>query len=97
MYTLVNAEEMNRKHPTTFHIEPRIDREALRVGDTVKMIFEYPSGGGDRMWVRVSEVLPGPRFKGILDNEAFFEGAPKLGDTVEFGPENITAIMDRPN
>lgn len=98
MYTLTDVEVMNRKHPSTFHIESRAEREALRVGDNVKLIFTYSSGHGDRMWVKISEVLPGPRFKGILDNDAFFEGeAPKCGDTIEFGPENIAGILDRPN
>ena len=98
MYTLSNVEDMNRKYPDTFHIESRTERESIRVDDFVKIHFNYPSGHCDRMWVKVSEVLPGPRFKGILDNDAFFEAeAPKCGDLVEFGPENIAAILDRPN
>jgi hypothetical protein len=98
MYTLVNAEERNAQYPTTFHIRSRADREDLRVTDFVKMIFEYPSGRSERMWVRILEVLPGPRFSGVLDNDPFYpDEAPKAGDTIEFGPENITAILDRPN
>jgi len=97
MYTLANVEEMNQKYPTTFHIVQRTEREALQVGDYVKLHFHYPSGSCDRMWVKVMEVLPGPRFKGTLDNVSFFVGAPECGELVEFGPENIATIMDRPS
>jgi hypothetical protein len=98
MYTLVNVEEMNRKYPSTFHISERAEREALRAEDYVKLHFNYHSGNCDRMWVKVLEVLPGPRFKGSLDNDPFFvDEAPKCGDLVEFGPENIATILDRPN
>jgi hypothetical protein len=98
MYTLSNVEEMNRKYPVTFHVAERTEREGVKVEDYVKLHFHYPSGNSERMWVKVLEILPGPRFKGTLDNDPFFEAeAPKCGESIEFGPENIATILDRPN
>jgi hypothetical protein len=60
-YTLGNGEEMHAKHPETFWMPPRKDREALKPGNMVKCMFiplKPIKGlpGGDRMWVTIKAV-----------------------------------------
>jgi hypothetical protein len=93
-YTLGNAEEKNRAHPTTFFIPSRELRDGLTVDTLVKLLFEGVDGRSERMWIKVTEVLSGPRFKGVLDNDALSPLLPKCGSIIEFGPENILSIYD---
>jgi|ERR1043166_1077438 hypothetical protein len=70
-YTLDNAAETHREFPATFEIPPQRERESLRVGDLVKLIFRIEFADEahvERMWVLVSEVRP-ESYVGVLDNE----------------------------
>jgi hypothetical protein len=93
-YTLGNAEEKNKAHPTTFFIPSWELRDGVTVGTLVKLLFEGVDGRSERMWVKVTEVLSGPQFKGVLDNDALSPHLPKCGSVIEFGPENILSIYD---
>jgi len=63
----VNAREMSRQHPNTFHYpEDRIP--FLEVGHFVKICTEEPA---ERFWVRVTNIT-GDVVKGVIDNKLVF-------------------------
>ncbi|MBO9557758.1 MAG: hypothetical protein J7515_04115, partial [Caulobacter sp.] len=75
-WTLESGEQRNADTPETFWIPDRKDREALRLGHGVKLIFliqvEEEDGSysidTERMWVVVTESFGGG-YLGLLDNE----------------------------
>ncbi|MCT7376900.1 hypothetical protein [Chelativorans salis] len=75
-WSLDDAEEANRKAPDTFWIPPLEEREALRPGDLVKLIFrisvdnEKKPVAIERMWVLVRGRV-GDQYLGILDNDPY--------------------------
>lgn len=89
MYSLINAEEQNKKYPETFHIPSREMVEAIKVGDIVKLGFEE-NEFVERMWVVVTAIEKGHMdFIGRLDNDPFEHKSVKCGDLVPFKAENI--------
>tara|TARA_R110001583_G_scaffold188106_1_gene349775 strand:- start:203 stop:502 length:300 start_codon:yes stop_codon:yes gene_type:complete len=89
---LVDAVERNRQNPDTFEIPTKTDRESVKAGAFVKLIFEVPETGGERMWVLVSSALNG-QVKGTVNNNPVTPGMPALGDQIEFEPKHIIAIF----
>jgi hypothetical protein len=96
---LVDGEDRARKS-STWQMPARALRERLRVGEIVKVCFEYKRPldpvEDERLWVVIEAVRDGfaPRFYGSLDN------VPVLipmdhGDAVEFGPEHVIDIAPR--
>ncbi len=75
-WQLLSAEEAHAKHPDTFWIPTRQDRENLVRGAAAKMLFEIEAtdakgkiqSGVERMWVIVSEKISDTYF-GILDSQ----------------------------
>jgi hypothetical protein len=67
-YQLLDGEELNRKHPRTFHIPNTVDKNQVEPGDHVKLGFSCPNyPNNERMWVKVTgEGL------GYLDNDPAF-------------------------
>jgi hypothetical protein len=97
-YVLADAEQRNREHPRTFFIPTRAEREALRPGDSAKLLFELLAPGptmpgGERMWVEVTEVVPAG-FVGVLENQPSAITTIQRGDTLRFGPEHVIALVD---
>lgn len=99
-YRLINGDEMARQAPETFTMPRHEERQRLRVGDLVKLIFELPGvvehPAAERMWVRITECLATipRRYVGTLEND------PTLvplhhGDRVDFGSEHVVDIDDR--
>jgi hypothetical protein len=97
-YVLVDGEKRAAESPATFEIPPREKRIACKAGDLVKVILEVPPGApprshsGERPWVILKEVRPGPRYLGALDNDPAVFKELKVGDPIEFGPEHIIQI-----
>lgn len=96
-FKLVDAEERNRQHPTTFHIPTRSQREGLHVGDCAKLTLEADpvpaySPTGDRLWFRIlPPQTPGYYLGELLNTPASFRGlAP--GDVLGFKPEHIADL-----
>lgn len=89
--TLANCEERHAQYPERFWIPDLTDRQSLRVGDYAKVIFESDEGG-ERMWVKVTQIMPGSRYEGLLANTPIVFDMEK-GNPVAFGPENIADIM----
>jgi len=94
---LGDGQHRHRQHPDTFYVPDAADLDAIRPGDSVKLMFERNRqrkgwGSGDRMWVKVLEVR-GDRYVGELDNLAVC--IPRLcpGQIVKFRREHIIDIM----
>lgn len=96
-YVLDNGEDLHQEAPDTFFLPSRQDRESLRAGDLVKLIFRMvePDDSqfvAERMWVQVQEV-EAARFVGVLDNDPYALTTIKAGHVVHFGPEHVIEIF----
>jgi uncharacterized protein YegJ (DUF2314 family) len=93
IYKLGNGEDLNRENPDTFYIPTREERESIKEGDTVKLmfIFEDENAMTERMWVQVVSKA-GNQYKGFLDNVPYSTDSIKAGDEVIFSPEHIIQI-----
>ena len=91
-YRLENVEERARRYPGTFEIPPLVERSKLWIGDRVKLIFSP----GERMWVEVFAIETDPIiYHGRLVSTPVV-ACLKIGDLVEFAPENVAAIEREP-
>lgn len=53
-YKLENGEDRNQENPKTFYIPSRKERESLKEGDIVKLMFAFTEEEStERMWVQV--------------------------------------------
>jgi uncharacterized protein YegJ (DUF2314 family) len=78
-----------------FEIPPREDRDSLRPGDYVKVIFEtaLPGRPGERMWLLVDGRTADGDYVGTLTNRPVIVTGVEQGDSVEFGVENVIDII----
>ena len=93
-YTLDNGAEIHRGSPATFKIPPQSERESLRAGDLVKLIFRIEfddEAHVERMWVIVSEVWP-ESYIGVLDNDPYCTEEIRSGMRVEFHADHVIQI-----
>jgi len=92
-YKLEDGEQLNKKNPRTFHIPSKVERDTLKTGDIVKLIFLFDDEGSmpERMWVKIISKDEN-QYKGILDNDPYTTKTIKAGDDVIFGSENIIQI-----
>lgn len=93
-YTLISAVESYRRAPATFEIHPQSERESLRPGDLVKLMFrisDYGEEWVERMWVIVEEVRP-EYYVGVLDNDSLFSDEIICGLEVQFHSDHVTDI-----
>jgi uncharacterized protein YegJ (DUF2314 family) len=93
-YTLDNAAERHREAPDTFWLPPLHDRESLRPGDLVKLVFRIEfdeEAHVERMWVRVIEVKP-ESYVGLLDNDPYCTEEIRSGTRVEFHADHVIQI-----
>lgn len=68
-YILENGEERNQQNPKTFYIPSRKERESIKEGDIVKLMFRFTKEEStERMWVQVVS-KDGNQYKGLLDND----------------------------
>ena len=85
---LKSGVEMNRRHPLTFDIPTESERQSIRPGDHVKVIFSMRNGWGERMWIRVDSV--GRRkLKGRLQNEPLAIPRLRADDRIRFKAEHV--------
>lgn len=93
-YTLDNGAEIHREFPGTFQILPQTDRESLRPGDLVKLIFRIEiddEAHVERMWVLVRDVTP-ELYVGVLDNDPYCTEEIRSGMRVEFCADHVIQI-----
>jgi len=86
------VEEGARRYPGTFEIPPLAERRKLWIGDRAKLIFS----SGERAWVEVFAVETDPiLYYGRLVSTTAVARL-KIGDPIEFTPENVAAIEMEP-
>lgn len=107
-WELRSGEKSHEQNPDSFWIPPRAERENLRRGQGVRLIFDIEAVDedghveiqGERMWVLVAE-RRGDVYIGILDNEpASLEPAEDVylcrGAEIAFLPEHVIDIDEPP-
>ncbi len=97
-YELDDGEQMHANAPDTFYIPTLKERENLKVGDCVKLVFRMDQPFKDhlsveRMWVEITEVKDN-YYIGYLDNDPDGEVLVECGDTVVFQPKHVIAIYE---
>jgi uncharacterized protein YegJ (DUF2314 family) len=99
-YSLLSAEEQHRRTPLTFSIIDKEKRDAVAVGDIVKLAFHVASGPNgikaERMWVRIVKIEEPGVFLGQLDSKPTYVLTIEQGDGVGFKSEHIYDILPRP-
>jgi hypothetical protein len=101
-WQLESGEARHAAAPGTFWIPSRSQRESLRPGEAVKLLFEIEADhegrierGVERMWVIVRGRI-GPFYTGVLDSTpASIEPEPSFlarGTEVLFAPEHVVDI-----
>jgi hypothetical protein len=97
-FRLGNGEVRHQQHPRTFFIPTRAEREAVKPGESVKLLLELVDPGdgrpaAERLWVRVTAAEDG-RYVGELENPPAALTSIGRGSRIEFGPEHIIALVD---
>ena len=93
-YTLDNGAEIHGEFPETFEIPSQQERDSLRPGDLVKLVFRIEfdeQAHVERMWVRVSEVNS-KSYVGVLDNDPYCTDEIRSGMRVEFHADHVIQI-----
>lgn len=107
-WELESGEDRHAENADSFWIPPRVEREQLRPGQAVKLLFRIestqPDGstevGVERMWVLVTERID-RMYVGRLDNEPSSVEADDdvylvRGAEVPFGPEHVIDVAEPP-
>jgi len=95
-WTLDNAERLNQEAPNSFFIPSKKQREQLKQGNLVKLVFLLGEPGDDscaveRMWVEVIEVIEPGKYMGTLSNDPHSDVGLKYGDIIHFGSQHVAA------
>ena len=97
-WQLETLEERRRAHPS-FQAPSLLERHAVSPSMRVKLLFLLLTREHDqevvqceRLWVTVTQKV-GRRLIGILESKPVTPTALSPGETIEFGPEHIAAIL----
>lgn len=95
-WRLSDAQKLADEYPYTFHKPSPQAVALLRLGDEVKLIFDFESSDpeapkAERMWVEITEISE-RKFKGVLDNDPVYISDLKCGDPVSFEEKHITQL-----
>ena len=97
-WELESAEERAAAFPDRFHIPSRDERDHLRVGDRVKLLFLFqneengePILDCERMWVRVTNASQ-QAYAGVLESSPVTSELVEAGASIQFGPEHVATI-----
>jgi hypothetical protein len=104
-YAIADSYATHVAHPDTFAIPDPDKIRAIAPGDNVKVIYDLtwpddprlsepgqiPPPGGERIWVKVTEVRKGCQYAGTLANQPMFTGQ-DYGDVVEFSAAHVIDI-----
>lgn len=92
---LQDVEEQNRLHPRSFFIPSAEERQSLKPGMQVKLVFipdQPASHEAERMWVTVEEVTHAGQYLGALDNDPVVITELSAGDRVAFAAKHVARI-----
>lgn len=92
-WKLTDSEKLAKENKYTFYKPSREILKNLKVGNIVKLTFEFESSnsehpGAERMWVEITEINE-DKFKGTLDNHPFYLHELYAGDKIEFEYKHI--------
>jgi hypothetical protein len=92
-WQLVDSEKLGQEFKYTFYKPSRFITDQLKVGNLVKLTFQFISTNAEhpsaeRMWVQISEISDG-KFRGLLDNHPFYILELYAGDEIEFEHKHI--------
>ena len=92
-WKLTDSEQLSKEHKYTFYKPSREITKNLKVGNIVKLTFEFDSSNSEhpsaeRMWVEITEIN-GEKFKGKLDNHPFYLHELYAGDELVFEHKHI--------
>lgn len=92
-WKLTDSEQLAKEHKYTFYKPSREITKNLKVGNIVKLTFEFDSSNSEhpsaeRMWVEITEI-GGEKFKGKLDNHPFYLHELYAGDEIVFEHKHI--------
>lgn len=91
-HDLIDGVARNALYPSTFGIPSSQEKKEVKAGDYVKLGFNHPSGGSERMWVRVKSNADG-KMTGEVNNDPILFDNVKDGDPVEFESKHILGIL----
>jgi hypothetical protein len=97
---LLDAEAQNVAFPDTFPIPTVEERQQLRAGDMVKLVFVLdppPSSGpnAERMWVEVRAATADGTYEGFLTNRPVVVTTLQPSSVVAFEPRHVAGIALR--
>ena len=100
-YHLLNGMQIHTDNPSTFLIPSDEQKDKLKSGNLVKLIFEIRTVNakkkkelhGERMWVIILD-RDEEQFLGILDNQPYCTDSIKPGLMVYFGSQHIVDIYN---
>lgn len=93
---LEDVEQVHRTHKRTFSIPRSDERNSLRPGHLVKLVFladddSEEGARAERMWVEVQGSMAG-EYIGVLTNRPRYLKYVKQGEHVVFRPQHVCAI-----
>jgi glyoxylase-like metal-dependent hydrolase (beta-lactamase superfamily II) len=97
-YVLEDGEKSHQQYPDTFEIPSKEERQNLKAGQTVKLMFRITADGKtqtERMWVIVKGKQQGG-YLGILDNDPVCTQKMRSGVEVRFEPRHVISIYGDP-
>jgi hypothetical protein len=97
---LLDAEAQHQAFPDTFPIPTSEERQALRAGDMVKLVFVLdppPQSGpnAERMWVEVRSALPDNSYEGWLTNRPKVITSLEPSAVIAFSASHVAGIALR--
>ncbi|WP_211061855.1 DUF2185 domain-containing protein [Aquimarina sp. MMG015] len=92
-WKLTDSEKLAKENKYTFYKPSRKILRNLKVGNIVKLTFEFESSnsehpGAERMWVEITEIKD-DKFNGKLDNHPFYLHELYAGDEIKFEYKHI--------
>lgn len=92
-WKLVDSEELSKTNKYTFYKPSRKVTDQLKIGNLVKMTFEFESTNkehprAERMWVKITKIN-NIQFKGELNNHPFYLHELQAGDEIIFEHKHI--------
>lgn len=97
---LLDAESQNEAFPDTFPIPTRSERQRLRTGDLVKLVFVLdppPEEGpnAERMWIEVRRIGDDGSYDGWLTNDPVVIPGLEPSTLIAFEPRHVAGIALR--
>ena len=88
---LLDGVEQNKKHPTTFHIPSKEEKDSIQIGTHVKVA---DTEVGERFWVEVDDIISDDLMIGRIDNVLISNQPYNFNDRIYLTKDNFIDILD---